>query len=67
MPATRAPLTVRVLDHMAARAVGLRGGALLVRPDGVPVASPWGGTRWGECRSRQGVSIEDGHGRTVDA
>ena len=67
MPATRAPLTVRVLDHMAARAVGLRGGTLLVRPDGVPVASPWGGTRWGECRSRQGVSIEDGHGRTVDA
>ena len=37
-PATRAPLTVRLLDHMAARAVGLRGGALLVRPDGVPVA-----------------------------
>ena len=38
MPATRAPLTVRLLDHMAARAVGLRGGALLVRPDGVPAA-----------------------------
>ena len=38
MPATRAPLTVRVLDHMAARAVGLRGGSLLVRPDGVPTA-----------------------------
>ena len=67
MPATARPVTVRVLDHIAARAVGLRGSALLVRPDGVPVASPWGGTRWGECRSRQGVSIEDGHGRTVDA
>ncbi len=38
MPATRAPLTIRVLDHMAARAVGLRGGSLLVRPDGVPTA-----------------------------
>jgi putative polyketide hydroxylase len=67
MPATRAPVTVRVLDHMAARAVGLRGSALLVRPDGVPVTSPCGGTRWGEFRSRQRVSIEDGRGRTVDA
>ena len=38
VPATHAPLAVRVLDHMAARAVGLRGGALLVRPDGVPAA-----------------------------
>ena len=37
-PPTRAPLTLRVLDHMTARAVGLRGGALLVRPDGVPAA-----------------------------
>jgi len=31
-------LTLRVLDHMTARAVGLRGSALLVRPDGVPAA-----------------------------
>jgi len=37
-PPTRAPLTLRVLDHMTARAVGLRGSALLVRPDGVPAA-----------------------------
>jgi putative polyketide hydroxylase len=36
--ATRAPLTVRSLDAVTARAIGVRGdGALLARPDGVPV------------------------------
>ncbi len=36
---TRAPVTLRTLDAMTARAVGVRGdGALLARPDGVPVA-----------------------------
>jgi putative polyketide hydroxylase len=36
---TAPPLTLRTLDAMTARAVGVRGdGALLARPDGVPVA-----------------------------
>jgi len=40
---SRAPMAVRGLDPLTARAVGVRGtGALLVRPDGVAVASwPW--------------------------
>jgi hypothetical protein len=38
--AERAPVVIRSLDALAARAMGLRpGGALLVRPDGVPVGS----------------------------
>ena len=33
----RAPVTVRRLDAVGARAIGIRGGgALLVRPDGAP-------------------------------
>ena len=32
----RAPVTLRVLDPMTARALGMQGGDLLVRPDGVP-------------------------------
>ncbi len=32
----RAPVTRRVLDPMTARALGMRAGTLLVRPDGVP-------------------------------
>jgi putative polyketide hydroxylase len=52
--ASRTPVTVRSLDAVTARAIGVRGeGALLVRPDGVPVAmwaSP--GSPDAPCRSR---------------
>jgi hypothetical protein len=43
--ASRAPVTVRRLDELSARALGISpGGALVVRPDGVPV-SIWAGER----------------------
>jgi hypothetical protein len=38
--ADRVPVTVRRVDPIAARALGLRGGeALVVRPDGTPAAA----------------------------
>jgi 2-polyprenyl-6-methoxyphenol hydroxylase-like FAD-dependent oxidoreductase len=41
MATDRAPVTLRRLDAVAARALGIRpGGALVVRPDGVAVAAP---------------------------
>jgi putative polyketide hydroxylase len=48
----RAPVTVRELDPLSARALGVpAGGALLVRPDGRPVES-WTSVEPGERRQR---------------
>jgi hypothetical protein len=49
------PVTVRALDVVTARAIGvLAGGALLVRPDGAPVAL-WSGERDAHGRLAQAV------------
>lgn len=48
---SRAPVTVRALDAVTARALGVRGdGALLARPDGVPVAAWASAARASELR-----------------
>ena len=49
------PIVIRTLDALGARAMGLReSGALLARPDGVPVAS-WAGASDGAAALREAV------------
>src|SRR5262249_13089738 len=50
-----APLTLRALDVLTARAVGVHGeGALLARPDGMPIAV------WSSCTGTSDITTLDG-------
>lgn len=52
----KVPVSVQIVDDMAARSIGIAdGGALLVRPDGVPVAT-WSSTADASARLRDAVT-----------